>query len=71
MNFTEAMWAVQWKNPDTGVWEICQSFDHLDKEVATIYEDKEMAEQELQEWDEPEAMGAAYRVVQITITTKE
>jgi hypothetical protein len=71
MNFAETMWAVQWDNPDTGNWEVCQTFDHQEKEAFTIFPTQALACQELLEWLVSSDETDEYRVAQINITTKE
>jgi hypothetical protein len=61
---TETLFAIQWLNPQTDLYETCQSLDSLGDEIAAIYFDKDQAVNELEGWL---GSGENYRMIEVTL----
>lgn len=62
------MFAIQWENTQTGEWEVCQTFDDEEDEIACVFFDEGMALSKLVQWEED--YGSNYRVAPISILNK-
>lgn len=60
----EKFYAIQWLNPQTDQYEVCQSLDKNEEAIAAIYFSKHVAEIELEDWLDG---GEEYRMIEVIL----
>ena len=60
----ETLYAIQWLNPQTDLYETCQALGSGGDVIAAVYFDKSQAEFELDEWL---GAGENYQMIKVVL----